>query len=70
MYQMYAYGKKYNTQKTVLLYPQNPDNATDIEFDSYDAKEDFANVEVHIRILDLLDENCVDKIVKDEIIFC
>lgn len=49
MYQMYAYSKKYNAEKIVLLYPQ-PDNLreTEISFHSDDG------VSVEISFINLL----------------
>ena len=49
MYQMYAYGKKYNAEKIVLLYPQ-PANlqGTDISFHADDG------VRVEVAFIDLL----------------
>jgi len=49
MYQMYAYGKKYNATKVFLLYPQNDNCRTsDIFFCSEDG------VEVKITFIDLI----------------
>lgn len=47
MYQMYAYGKKYNTEHIVLLYPENGVHDNEIEYVSND------NIYVKICFIDL-----------------
>lgn len=62
MYQMYAYGKKYETEKVVLLYPMNDAmDRTEIDFPS--PIND--NVNVHVRLIDLTDKNFADKIIDE-----
>ncbi|MBE6573251.1 MAG: restriction endonuclease [Ruminococcaceae bacterium] len=53
MYQMYAYGKKYNTSEIYLLYPGSnaTDSMKDLTFDSLD------NVKVKVFFIDLLNIN-------------
>jgi 5-methylcytosine-specific restriction enzyme subunit McrC len=46
MYQMYAYSKKYNAKKIVLLYPQ-PDNLSEKEISFH--SDDGVNVEISLH---------------------
>ena len=55
MYQMYAYSKKYNTPKIVLLYPINED-VRDLELPSFEAvKDEQTKVSVKVFFVDLSD---------------
>ena len=66
IYQMYAYGKKYDTERVVLLYPMNEMIGKDCKFDFKPSDNDSDKVNVHVRFLDLKDEErFIDKIVVD-----
>ena len=69
MYQMYAYGKKYNTDSIVLLYPKNNDPNKEVSPKKFDAKEETSNVIVHVRFIDLSKDlengNCISSIVEE-----
>ena len=63
---MYAYGKKYDTERVVLLYPMNEMIGNDCKFDFKPSDNDSDKVNVHVRFLDLKDEErFIDKIVVD-----
>ena len=50
MYQVYAYGKKYDAERVVLLYPNSEElSKTDIAYVSND------NVKVDVSFIDLRD---------------
>lgn len=64
MYQMYAYGKKYETEKVVLLYPLNEkviNLGASINFPSPEND----NVNVHVRFLDLSRNDFLDEVVAE-----
>lgn len=64
MYQMYAYGKKYKSEKVVLLYPLNEKTVnwkTPIKF----LPSENDTVSVHVRFLDLTQERFIDEVVKE-----
>lgn len=64
MYQMYAYGKKYKSEKVVLLYPFNEkvaDLKQSINFSS--SENDMVNV--HVRFLNLGKDDFVDDVVNE-----
>ena len=64
MYQMYAYGKKYETEKVVLLYPLNEkviNLGASIKFPSPEND----NVNVHVRFLDLSRNDFLDEVVAE-----
>lgn len=66
IYQMYAYGKKYDTERVVLLYPMNEMIGKDCKFNFTPSDNDSDKVNVHVRFLDLKDEErFIDKIVVD-----
>ena len=69
MYQMYAYGKKYNTDSIVLLYPKNSNPDKEVSPKKFDAKEETSNVIVHVRFVDLNQDlengNCISSIVQE-----
>lgn len=64
MYQMYAYGKKYKTEKVVLLYPWNDKVANLVEHINFLPSAD-DKVSVSVRFLDLSKENFVDEVVEE-----
>ena len=63
MYQMCAYGKKYDAEKIILLYPQ-PENirGDDISFQSFDG------VKVEVRFIDLLQPDVSMSALKDALL--
>lgn len=64
MYQMYAYGKKYDTSEVVLLYPLNEkvvNLAGSIDFHSPEND----NVNVHVRFLDLTNNSFMESVVDE-----
>ena len=69
MYQMYAYGKKYNTDSIILLYPKNNNPEKEVSPKKFDAKEETSNVIVHVRFVDLSQDlengNCISSIVEE-----
>ncbi len=60
MYQMYAYQKKYDSKKVILVYPKN-DTFSENKIMSYFAKED--NIHIDVCFVDLLNiENNIEKL--------
>lgn len=51
MYQMYAYSKKYNSNKIILIYPYNDESKKILEFDDYSSltfkSDDGVNIQVY-----------------------
>lgn len=64
MYQMYAYGKKYETEKVVLLYPMN-EKVTDLGASVNFPSPENDNVNVHVRFLDLSRNDFLDEVVAE-----
>ena len=64
MYQMYAYGKKYETEKVVLLYPVN-EKVTDLGASVNFPSPENDNVNVHVRFLDLSRNDFLDEVVAE-----
>lgn len=59
MYQMYAYAKKYEAEKVIVIYPMNP------EMERYEGSISFRsedNVDVNVFLIDLI--NIEDSIKK------
>lgn len=64
MYQMYAYGKKYETEKVVLLYPLN-EKVTNLGASINFPSPENDNVNVHVRFLDLSRNDFIDEVVAE-----
>ena len=64
MYQMYAYGKKYGTEKVVLLYPLN-EKVTQLEKKINFTSPVNDNVNVHVRFLDLTNKDFIKDVVDE-----
>lgn len=66
MYQMYAYGKKYNAEKVILIYPYN-EHLKDVNSDLNYLSDDGVEVQVYFANLEKAEESIeklVDKIIK------
>ena len=64
MYQMYAYGKKYGTEKVVLLYPLN-EKVTQLEKKINFTSPVNDNVNVHVRFLDLTNKDFIQDVIDE-----
>lgn len=64
MYQMYAYGKKYETEKVVLLYPLN-EKVINLRASVNFPSPENDNVNVHVRFLDLSRNDFIDEVVAE-----
>lgn len=64
MYQMYAYGKKYKSEKVVLLYPFNEMVANLKKSINFSSSEN-DTVSVHVRFLNLAKKNFVEDVVAE-----